>query len=140
MLTNIQTRIKPLFGVVGAAVNLREAIKQPIHKRHNAYVTPISDRPTGNSREPDIGQPFQETIITFGVVIGFKSINDPTGEKALAGLAELRKQLRESLHGWKPADKHEPILLGAGDVVGFANDGVWWLDRFSTVTWYLGSN
>jgi hypothetical protein len=140
MLTLVQTRIKSLFDHVGGAANVREAIGEPIHRSSAAYVVPVNERPAGNSRDVDIGQPLTDVVITFGVVIGIKSINDSTGDKALAALAVYRSSLRESLYGWKPADNYEPILLSNGDIVGFAPNGLWWIDRFTTNTWYQGVN
>ncbi|WP_299072885.1 hypothetical protein [uncultured Paraglaciecola sp.] len=137
LLTDIQTRIKPCFKRVNSAVNIREAIKQPLNLSDAAFVVPVSERPAGNSRDVDIGNPLQEAAITFGVVMGIQSINDPTGENGLVALEQKRKQVREKLYGYAPTD-HEPILLGAGDLVAFVPNGVWWIDRFTTVTWYQG--
>ena len=67
-------------------------------------VVPVSNRPMTNSRDVDMGRPLQEFIVTFGVVIGLRAINDPTGERTLAELESLRNTLRESLFGWKPDD------------------------------------
>ncbi|MFS1704487.1 hypothetical protein [Alteromonas sp. AMM-1] len=140
MLTLVQTRIKPIFDHVGGAANVREAMGQPIHRSSVAYVVPVSESPVGNSRDVDIGQPLQESVITFGVVIGIKSINDSTGEKALIQLEQLRTALRNSLYGWKPSSDFEPVLLSKSDLVGFATQGLWWIDRFITNTWYQGVN
>lgn len=140
MLTLVQTRIKSIFDQVGGAANVREAIGEPIHRSSVAYVVPVNERPAGNSRDVDIGQPLQEMVITFGVVIGLKSINDSTGDKALVQLEQYRTALRNCLYGWKPSANFEPVLLGAGDLVGFAPQGLWWIDRFTTNTWYQGVN
>jgi hypothetical protein len=118
---------------------MREAIKQPIHQGNIAYVVPVSERPAGNSRDEDIGQPLQQSQITFGVVIGLQSINDATGIKSLEQLETLRTNLRASLYGWTPAD-HSPLLLGPSDLVAFVPNGLWWIDRFTTSTWYTGVN
>lgn len=140
MLTLVKTRIKTIFDQVGGAANVREAMSKPIHRNSVAYVVPVNERPAGNSRDVDIGQPLQETVITFGVVIGIKSINDATGDKALVQLEQYRQTLRNSLYGWKPSSEFEPVLLGAGDLVGFVPQGLWWIDRFKTNTWYQGVN
>lgn len=140
MLLLVKNHIKTHFDDVGTAVNVRAAMKQPIARASVGFVTPISDQPSGNSREPDIGQPLQETTITFGVVIGIRSINDPTGEKGLVALEKKRKALRSALMGWKPDSEHEPVLIGSGSLIGFAENGLWWLDRFSTITWQEGDN
>lgn len=140
LLTDISTRIQPVFKRVQTAINLREAIKQPIHKGGNvSFVVPVAERPNGNSRDQDIGQPLQEVVITFGVVMGLESINDPTGEKALIALEELRSANRDLLYGFKPTH-HSPILLAASDIVAFVPNGLWWIDRFTTNTWRLGVN
>ena len=140
MLTLVQTRIKSIFDQVGGAANVREAIGEPIHRSSVAYVVPVNERPAGNSRDVDIGQPLQEMVITFGVVIGIKSVNDSTGNKAITTLESYRTNLRNSLYGWKPNAAYEPILLGDGDLVAFASGGLWWVDRFTTNTWYQGVN
>ena len=137
LLDDIQERIAPAFKRVEAAINLREVIKQPIHADNGAFVVPIAERPAGNSRDTDIGRPLQEINITFGVVIGLKSINDPTGEKGMAALEALRCSCRQKLYGYTPTD-HDRILLAASDLVAFAANGIWWLDRFTTTTWYQG--
>ena len=137
LLSNVQTQIKPCFKSVKGAVNIREAIKQPLNNTDIAFVVPVSERPAGNSRDTDIGQPLQETLITFGVVIGIQSINDATGENSLALLEAKRSQLRHALYGYKPSE-HEPILLAASDLVAFVPNGLWWIDRFTTVTWHQG--
>lgn len=139
LLTDVKTRIEPCFKNVSGAVNIREAIKQPLNLSDVAFVVPVSERPAGNSRDVDVGQPLQETLITFGVVIGIQSINDPTGEKGLIALEEKRKSLRNQLYGYAPLD-HEPILISNGDIVAFVPNGIWWIDRFTTVTWHQGQN
>jgi hypothetical protein len=139
LLTHVATIIQPLFKQVKTAVNLREAIKQPIHKGNIAFVVPVSERPAGNSRDTDVGQPLQEITITFGVVIGLQSINDATGESTMADLETLRLAVRNTLYGFKPTN-HEPILLAASDLVAFVPNGLWWIDRFTTNTWYEGVN
>lgn len=139
MLNLVKPQIESLFDEVGTAANVRKAMSQPLHRHNAAFVVPVSDRPLTNSRDVDIGRPLQEFIVTFGVVIGLRAINDPTGEKTLAELKSLRASLRASLFGWKPDEDHERVLLGNGDLIGFTNDGLWWIDRFSTNTWYRGN-
>jgi hypothetical protein len=139
LFNDLQSRIKPVFKQVDGAVNIAQAIKQPIPQGNIAFVVPVSERPAGNSRDTDVGQPLQEVIITFGVVMGIQSINDATGMKGLTQLETLRTQTRNLLHGWQPPD-HEPILLAAGDLVAFVTHGVWWIDRFTTNTWRVGVN
>ena len=140
MLNDIQTRIKSLFDHVDGAANVRDAIGQPIQRASVDFVVPVRERPAPNGRDVDIGQPLQEMIVTFGVVIGIKSVNDSTGNKAITTLESYRTNLRNSLYGWKPNAAYEPILLGDGDLVAFASGGLWWVDRFTTNTWYQGVN
>ena len=139
MLNLVKARIQPLFISVGTAVNVQNAIKQPINQRNCAYVVPVNERPAPSGRDASVGKPLQETIITFGFVIGIQSLNDATGEKGLASLEALRESLRESLFGWSPSNEHEPVNLSNSDLVGFAANGMWWLDRFTTTTWYEGT-
>jgi len=138
LLTSVQTQIKPCFNFVASAVNIREAIKQPLNLPSIAFVVPVSERPLGNSRDVDVGMPFQEVTITFGVVMGLQSINDKTGSKGLLAIEEKHKCLREKIYGWKPTAEHEPILLGSSDLLAFVPNGIWWIDRFITTTWYYG--
>jgi hypothetical protein len=139
LFTELSTRIQPVFKRVETAINLREAIKQPIHKGNIGFVVPVSERPAGNTRDIDVGQPLQEVVITFGVVMGLQSINDPTGQNSLAALETLRDQNRALLYGYTP-NNHEPILLAASDIVAFVPNGLWWIDRFTTNTWRSGVN
>ena len=136
LLTAVQTQIRPCFKSVASAVNIREAIKQPLNLADIAFVVPVSERPLGNSRDVDVGRPLQEMQITFGVVMGLQSINDKTGEKGLLAIEQKRLALREKLHGWIPTTEHEPILLAASDLIAFVPNGIWWIDRFTTATWY----
>ena len=101
MLNLVKPRIASLFDEVGTAANVRKAMSQPLHRNSAAFVVPVSNRPMTNSRDVDMGRPLQEFIVTFGVVIGLRAINDPTGERTLAELESLRNTLRESLFGWK---------------------------------------
>lgn len=139
MLNLVKPQIASVFDEVGTAANVRKAMSQPLHRNNAAFVVPVSNRPMTNSRDVDMGRPIQEFIVTFGVVIGLRAINDPTGEKTLAQLESLRSSLRESLFGWKPDEAHERVILGNGDLIGFTSDGLWWIDRFSTNTWYRGN-
>ncbi|WP_416305212.1 hypothetical protein [Neptunicella sp. SCSIO 80796] len=139
MLIAVQTQIKPVFNQVDSAVNIHTAIAQPINQPSVAYVVPLTERPAQNSRDMDVGQPLQEVNVGFGVVIGLQSINDPTGSKGMEALQQLRKELRKKLFGWSPAPDFNPITLGNGDLVGFAKNGLWWIDRFTTQTWYQGN-
>ncbi len=138
MLNLVQTRIKPLFDQIGSAVNVRTAMEQRIARNNAAFVVPVRERPLGNSREADIGNPLQEVVVTFGVVVGLRITNDPTGEKAIEQQEVLRTSLRQQLYGWKPSSEYEPVLLGDNDLIGFAPDGMWWIDRFTTNTWFEG--
>lgn len=142
LLSAIQAQIKPLFKQVQGAANVKNAIARPISVKNSplAFVCPIGERPTNNERELDIGQPLQQVLVSFGVVIGVASINDATGDKALETLETVRAQLQTALLGFSPAGDFEPIVLGNSDLVGFADGGLWWLDRFSTITWRQGVN
>jgi hypothetical protein len=137
LLTDLSSRIQPVFKRVETAINLREAIKQPIHGGNIAFVVPVLERPTNNTRDVDVGQPMQEVTITFGIVMGLQSINDPTGTKAVVELEKLRVATRALLYGFTPID-HEPVLLAASDLVAFVPNGLWWIDRYTTNTWYKG--
>lgn len=137
LLDEVSEQIKGVFNRVETAISLREALKQPLHQQSVGFVVPVSERPQTNARDVDVGQPLQEVIVTFGVVIGFKSINDLSGSKSMAKLETLRDKLRAKLYGFRPQE-HEPILLGASDLIQFVPDGLWWIDRFSTNTYRKG--
>lgn len=137
LLMDIEATIATVFDDTKSAISLREAIKQPIHKQSLGIVVPIAERPSANVRDEDIGRPLQKSEQTFGVVIGFKSINDATGAVSMEALDALRKSLREKLYGFQ-YPKHTPIMLGPSDLINFVPGGLWWIDRFTTSTYYQG--
>lgn len=139
LLVDVIQRITPVFERVEGAANVRQAMAQPIHGSNIAFVVPMAVNPQANSRDHDIGQPLQEVLIEFGVVTGLRSVNDRTGERVLIEQAQLSEKARLQLHGWSPAN-HEPITLGNSSLVGFVENGLWWLDRYHTHTWYQGAN
>lgn len=139
MLALVEQRIeavklngKPLFVEVQSALALSAVLKKSLLRSPVAYVVPIAERPGRNERT--CGPALQSLDITFGVVIGLQSINDPTGKKGNALLESLRTELRNSLFGWTPASEYTPIALGPGDIVAMTDAGIWWLDKFTLTT------
>ena len=137
MLNLVQTRLKQQFSHVQTAVNVRQAMAQSLVAEFQLYVVPLAERPKANER--DTGKPLQETQLTFAVIIGLVSRNDSTGSKALQALETHRRTIRSLLYGWQPEGTAQPIELGPSDLLGLADNGIWWIDRFTTTTWYEGT-
>lgn len=136
MLTAVQKQIKGVFSHVDSVVNLYDAMAQPISHPSIGFVLPVNERPAGNSR--DIGPSLQHVHATFAVVIGIKSTNDAAEMKELAMLEQHRQALRKALNNWIPKEGYEPIVLAASDMLSITPSGLWWIDRFTTNTFYMG--
>ena len=145
MLTLIEQQIEAIrvdgkspFRLVDSALSLSSVLSKPIKQSPVAYIVPVSERPGRNERT--IGKAMQSLDITFGVVIAVSNINDPSGKRGNAVLESLRKNIRDALFGWSPTSNHQPILLGAGDLVSMDKNGIWWLDKFTTTTYEEATN
>ncbi|GAB5378967.1 MAG: hypothetical protein Alis3KO_00980 [Aliiglaciecola sp.] len=131
-------RVKPLFKQVGGAANIVEAVKQNIPIGNIGFVIPLGEQPMGNRRDVDIGAPLQEAIITFGVLSGIRVFDDAAGDKSTVAIEQHSKKVLSALYGWKPNGEYDPILLGNSALVKYSSSGMWWLQRFTTNTWYQG--
>ncbi|MGQ8367136.1 phage tail terminator protein [Glaciecola sp. 1036] len=137
LLLEIEDQVKHCFDIVQHAVSLRVALSQPLTRSTMGFIVPIAERPNDNARDVDVGSPLQEVLITFGVVTAIQSINDKTGAKTAERLEKIREDIRQALYGYKPQE-HEPVLIGASDLLQFVNGGLFWVDRFTTRIWRSG--
>ncbi|WDE07290.1 hypothetical protein SG34_010575 [Thalassomonas viridans] len=144
MYSAIEKRLKELendqgtvvFNQVLSALNMAALKDKSVPKPYCAYVVPVSEVPKKSTM--DTAGAMQKMEVTFAVVVGIQSRNDPTGTKGNLLLQLLLKDMGKSLLAFVPAPGYSGCLLGAGNLLKMADNGIWWMQRFTT-TFYLES-
>jgi hypothetical protein len=121
-----------LIDSVGNALRLASVIDRPPGKAVEVYVVPISERRPQRPRTT--GKVRQEAIVTIGIVIGIRTLNDPDGERSADKLEPVRVAVRDQLLGFKPNGATTHYLAGNSDLIKMLSNGIWWLDRYLTKT------
>jgi hypothetical protein len=134
LFKQVLKRIKPIYVNAESLASLQALSKQTLNHKNIAYVVPVGEKPEGNAREENVGMALQKVVITFGVITGIRSINDLSGERGLELLEQKRDELRELLHGHHFGD-NEQTLLGPSNLVTYVDNGLYWIDRFTTVVY-----
>ena len=107
-----------------------------IPKQRCGYLVPIKQTPTVMAN--DLAGSVHQIQETFGIFIGLQSINDPKMKKANALIHNFISDLRHELLGFSPKAGYQPLTLAGSNLSAISNNGIWWLERFST-TYYLES-
>jgi hypothetical protein len=131
-----------LFLQLESVLDFSELKGKAIPKARCGYLVPISQKP--KVMVNDLTGSVHEITETFGIFIGLQSINDPKMKKANALIHNFISDLRRELLGFSPIDlenpevNYQPITLAGSNLSSIADNGIWWLERFST-TYYLES-
>jgi hypothetical protein len=128
----IQQRLENTPGIdrVGLALNLASAVERRPDRDVECFVFPVSERPTKDKRAT--GRVLQEVVITVGVVIAIRALNDAHQERSTDRLETARNTVRELLLGWTPEGTHVRLIMAGGDLVRMVSGGIYWLDKFET--------
>ena len=136
MLSLLESRIKALktdgkstFKQVKSALAFSKIKDKSVPATTCVYITLIADVPVKGTALSS-GQ-LQERQLIFAVIVGLQSRNDPTGEKGNTQLQTLRDNVKGSLSGWVPTGYENGVVRGKGDLLAFADNGIWWMDRYS---------
>lgn len=144
MLTSVESRLqdltgengKPLFARVESALNINDIKGRSVPVPLCCYVIDLGETP--NNALNDSAGSVAIVTATVGILIGLQSRNDKSGMKGNALLQNVKKQVRTSLLGWRVAREFTNFQLGASAPLVFADNGLWWMERFTT-TYYLES-
>lgn len=98
------------------------------------YLIPVSERPINTPRTTGLAR--QEVVVTIGVLLGIRSLNDATGSRSRDRLQPVRDAVRDALYGWTPDGATTHYMLASSDLVRVVSGGVWWIDRYTTKTQY----
>jgi len=128
LLTNANNQ--RLFNQVKSALSLAIVKTGSVPKPYCAYLVPVSDS-TKNLMNDASGS-IEEITTTFGVVIGIQSRNDPTGEKGNQLLQSVLNIVRTSLMAYSPKTGYSGCKLAGGNLLNMSDNGIWWLEKFST--------
>jgi hypothetical protein len=101
-----------------------------IPKKSCGYLVPISQKPTVLLN--DLAGSVHEITETFGIIIGLQSLNDSKKKKANALIHNFINDLRRELLGFSPEVDYQPITMAGSNLFTIADNGIWWLERFST--------
>lgn len=131
VVTQMQQRLEATgaFSKVSDSVALTALSAKLIHGQAAAWVGELSSVPAQSTR--DIGDPIQFEQQVYGVVIGVRSVNDPTGSVAKQALQPKRLVVRQQLFGWTP-DGYDRFLLAGAELLTFADGALFWVERFQT--------
>ena len=130
----LQLRVPDEFKQVGSALSLAQVVTRAPQAGISVWPVMLSDRPSGDQRTA--GPALQKSVITIGVIIAIRSVNDPRGDKGLVSLEGARKIVQEQLFGWTPDDALVPCLLAPGELIKMDNATIWWMDRYTTSVQY----
>ena len=144
MYTAIEQRLKQatsangqkLFVQLESVLDFSELKGKAIPKARCGYLVPISQKP--KVMVNDLAGSVHDIEETFGIFIGLQSINDPKLKKANALIHNFIGDLRRELLGFSPKAGYQPLVLAGSNLSSIADNGVWWLERFTT-TYYLES-
>jgi hypothetical protein len=125
-----------LFLQLESVLDFSELKGKAIPKTRCGYLVPISQKPKVMLN--DLAGSVHEITETFGVFIGLQSINDPKMKKANALIHNFISDLRRELLGFSPKNNFESLTLAGSNLSSIADNGIWWLERFST-TYHLES-
>jgi hypothetical protein len=125
-----------LFLQLESVLDFSELKSKAIPKQRCGYLVPISQKP--KVMVNDLAGSVHEITETFGIFIGLQSINDPKMKKANALIHNFISDLRRELLGFSPEVGYAPITLAGSNLSSIADNGIWWLERFST-TYHLES-
>ncbi|WP_102798725.1 phage tail terminator protein [Bowmanella denitrificans] len=131
MLALLESRLKALsvFDRVGSALSVAMAMKNGVARNMEAFVIPLPS--TYNERSQDLGPLTQKGVKAFGVLVGIRSVNDPTGANGNAKIDQLEQTLLGSLLGWHPGPNYERVSLTRTEPVGMPDATLWHLYRFA---------
>lgn len=134
LLQSVEERLTCLvpseFKQVGSSLTLSMIMNNPPPAGVSAWVVPIGETPTGDTRTA--GAALQKVNLIFGVLLGVRSFNDQRGNKSNAQLDQARDAVRNKLFGWTPATALLPCLLSNSELVNMDQGVIFWLDRYTT--------
>lgn len=130
VLHEIVTRITDAtqFSKVSAAIHIKNVVGSPISGQAQAWVIELDSKP--NQPQQDIGSLLQEEPVRYAVVIGLRTVNDPTGEKAVSDLDELRHHVRQQLFDWRPSAEYDTFCLAGAELIYSEAAALYWAERF----------
>lgn len=94
-----------------------------------AYVFLLAENPLPNQWADIVQQQVQAAV---SIVLVVRNVADSTGEKAMADLDGLRKQVKDQVFGWPASTEHDPFTRGRGELLTFRDGHVWWQDIYLT--------
>lgn len=134
LLQSVEQRLASLvpseFKQVGSSMALSMIMNNPPPAGVSAWVIPLGEAPAGDSRTA--GAALQKVNLTFGVLIGVRSVNDLHGNQSSQVLEQARDAVRNKLFGWTPNTAILPCLLGSSEMVSMDQAVIFWLDRYTT--------
>lgn len=94
-----------------------------------AWITNVSGTTADSMTIPGV---WQESTISFTILLQIRDVGDPTGAKQAAEMDTLRALVIDALLGKVPQTGYTPILHRRDGVMGFADGRLYWADVFET--------
>lgn len=118
------------FSKVSFALGVPDLNNLPIAGESQAWVIELAGKPSEPLR--DIGEQIQDEAQIYAVIIGIKSVNDLTGEKAVEKLEGKRIYVRDKLFDVSPLEGYERFSLAGAELLKSSPSAVFWVERFKT--------
>lgn len=78
----------------------------------------------------------QRIGVRLGVVLVVRNVADPRQGDSSDEAEALAEQVRDALLGWAPADEAEPLEYAGGRLVSMQNGFYFWMDSYTTATYW----
>jgi len=128
-IARLAGQVPALKSVKGAA-DFGASAADGVRQLPCAFVIPLSES-AGEQQLATMAT--QQTVRTlFGVIFAAQNLRDARGEKALAGIIDLRAAVRDALYGWQPSADFAPCEFAGGRMLQLDDQVLWWQDDFAT--------
>ena len=130
IIERLRERMKDEFALIDGASELAAVVdtKRP-PASPACFVVSMQEEAGDNERMTNV---LQRVEMDVAVVLVVSNLTDATGAAARKDIEPLKRQLRETLLGWKPDGAEDVLTLVSGRMTNSKGGTFWWEELFAT--------